>query len=98
MKYESLVNVLITARGGSKRIKDKNIKKFYNEPIILRVYKQVLKSGVFKKIHISTDSKKIKNLMLKNNIKIDFMRPSKLALDHIVINDVIITIIFLLKI
>ena len=80
---------IIPARGGSKRIKNKNIKRFYDEPIILKVYKQVLKSGIFKKIHISTDSLKIKNLLKKNNIKIDFMRPSAISTDHSVINDVI---------
>jgi len=72
--------LIIPARGGSKRIKDKNIKKFKNKPIIFYPLENAIKSKLFSKIHISTDSKKIINI-LKNKIKIDFMRPKKFSGD-----------------
>ena len=46
---------IIPARGGSKRIKNKNIKLFCYKPIILRTLDTVIKSKLFNKIHVSTD-------------------------------------------
>ena len=51
--------VIIPARGGSKRIKNKNIKKLLGTPLIGYSIKAVLKSKSFDKIHISSDNKKI---------------------------------------
>ena len=80
---------IIPARGGSIRIKDKNIKKFFKKPIISYPINALKKSKLFKKIHISTDSLKIKKMVDKIGVKTDFMRPRKLALDHVIINDVL---------
>ena len=52
---------IIPARSGSKRIKNKNIKKFINEPIIAKTIKIVRKFNKFDKIYVSTNSNKIKN-------------------------------------
>ena len=48
--------VIIPARSGSKRIKNKNIKKFINEPIIAKTIKIVQKFNKFDKIYVSTNS------------------------------------------
>ena len=57
---------IIPARGGSKRIKNKNIKPFCGKPIINYTLDTIIKSKLFKKIHVSTDSKEItKQLFLK---------------------------------
>ena len=73
--------MIIPARGNSKRIKDKNIKIFHGNPIIYYSIDSSIKSNLFDKIHISTDSIKIKNIVEKKGIKIDFMRPKKLSGD-----------------
>ena len=74
---------IIPARSGSKRILNKNIKKFFDKPIINYSINNALKSKLFKKIHISTDSLKLKSFIeKKNNIKIDFLRIKKLASDQ----------------
>ena len=59
---------IIPARIGSKRIFQKNIKKFYGKPIILHTLEKVIKSKLFDKIIVSSDSTKILKLSKKNNI------------------------------
>ena len=49
---------IIPARGGSKRIPDKNIKLFKGVPIISRTIKELKKSNIFDLIIVSTDSLK----------------------------------------
>ncbi len=80
--------MIIPARGNSKRIKDKNIKIFHGNPIIYYSIDSSIKSNLFDKIHISTDSIKIKNIVEKKGIKIDFMRPKKLSGDLTPLMDV----------
>ncbi len=73
--------LILPARSGSKRIKNKNIKLFKKKPIILYSLLEAKKSKLFSKIHVSTDSKKIKKIVEKNGFNIDFLRPKKLATD-----------------
>ena len=73
--------MIIPARGNSKRIKKKNIRNFNGMPIIYYSIDSALKSNLFSKIHISTDDIKIKKIVEKKGVKIDFMRPKKLSRD-----------------
>ena len=73
---------IIPARSGSQRIKNKNIKIFHNKPIISYSIKTALKSKLFKKIHVSTESKKIKKVVKSYGLNIDFFRPKSLSRDH----------------
>ena len=50
--------LVIPARSGSKRIKNKNFKLFKNKPIISYSISTALKSKLFDKIIISTNNKK----------------------------------------
>jgi pseudaminic acid cytidylyltransferase len=70
---------IIPAREGSKRIKNKNLKKFHKKPLIYYSIKSTLDSGIFDKIHISSDSQKILNYSERQGIKTDFVRPKKLS-------------------
>ena len=70
---------IIPARGGSVRIKNKNIKLFCGKPIISYPINSAKKSHLFKKIHISTDSLRISRIVKNSNLKIDFLRPKLLA-------------------
>jgi len=68
---------IIPARGGSKRIKLKNIKKFKGRPIIYYPLKTALKSKLFNNIIVSSDSKKILAYVKKTFPKIQLHKRSK---------------------
>lgn len=72
---------IIPARGGSKRIPDKNIREFCGRPMISYVLDAARESGLFQKIHVSTDSNKISEIVSELGFPVDFMRPSELADD-----------------
>ena len=81
--------LIIPARGNSKRIKNKNIKKFNGNPIIFYTLETAIKSKLFKKIHVSTDSKKIAKIIKYKKLSMDFYRPRHLSGDKVGIIDVI---------
>ncbi len=81
--------LIIPARSGSKRIKNKNIKLFNGKPIISYPIKESIKSKLFNKIHVSTDSNKIANISKKYGASIDFLRPKKLSDDNVSLFQVI---------
>lgn len=81
--------LVIPARAGSKRIKNKNIKLFCGKPIISYPIKAAVESKLFRKIHVSTDSIKIANICKKFGANTDFLRPKKLSGDNIPLFDVI---------
>ena len=65
---------IIPARGGSKRIKNKNIKNFFGKPLIYYSIKAAIKSNIFDKIIVSTDSKKIASIVKKYGAEVPFLR------------------------
>lgn len=75
--------LIIPAKSFSKRIKNKNFKNFLGKPIIDYPYNAAKRSKIFDKIHISTESDKIKKRLEKKGIKIDFLRPKKLTKDSV---------------
>ena len=81
--------LIIPARGGSRRIKNKNIKIFYNKPIIYYPLIAAKNSKLFKKIHVSTESKKIKSVVKQIGFKNDFYRDKKLSNDNVGIIEVV---------
>jgi N-acylneuraminate cytidylyltransferase len=72
---------VIPARGGSKRIKNKNIKNFNDKPLISYSIKTAIRSKLFDEVIVSTDSKKIAKIAKKYGAKIPFLRPGNLAND-----------------
>ena len=56
---------IIPARGGSKRIKKKNIKLFFNRPMISYAIKNAINSKLFDEIIVSTDDLEIKKIAKK---------------------------------
>ena len=85
--------LIIPARGNSKRIKNKNIKYFYGKPIISYSIKLALKSKLFDKIHVSSDSKKILKVSNKIKFGIGFKREKKLAKDSTPLFDVFLDVV-----
>ena len=75
-KSEKKLNyILILARGGSKRVKNKNLKKIGNLSLIERKINNALNSKVGK-VFLSTNSSKIKKIGIKKRISI-IDRPNK---------------------
>ena len=72
---------LIPARIGSKRIKKKNIKKFYGKPLISYAILNAKKSNLFKKIIVSTDSERVAKIAIKYGAEVPFLRPKKFSND-----------------
>lgn len=72
---------VIPARGGSKRIPGKNIIPFCGRPMIAYALDAVERSGLFDKIHVSTDSEEIRDVVAKLGFEVDFMRDPALADD-----------------
>ena len=72
---------VIPARGGSKRIPNKNIKLFCNKPIIAYSIEAALGSELFDRVIVSTDAEEIASVAEKYGAEIPFMRPKELADD-----------------
>lgn len=72
---------VIPARGGSKRIPKKNIAPFCGKPMMAYAIEAAAGSGVFDKIHISTDAPEIAEAAAVLGYKPDFMRTPDLADD-----------------
>jgi pseudaminic acid cytidylyltransferase len=69
---------IIPARGGSQRIKGKNIKIFAGAPMISWPILASLESGLFDRIYVSTDNKDIEQIALSLGAKV-LWRPANLA-------------------
>lgn len=80
--------LVIPARSGSKRIKNKNFKNFKGKPIISYSILTALKSKIFDKIVVSTDDKNNLNYLKKYKIDISF-RSKKLSDDNTTIESVL---------
>lgn len=87
---EKRILALIPARGGSKGLKDKNILKLNNKPLISYTIEAALKSKYIDDVIISTDSKEIAKIAEKAGAENPFMRPDYLATDTATTYDVLI--------
>ncbi len=72
---------LITARGGSKRVPRKNIKMFFDKPLIVWTIEVIQKSSSVKKWILSTEDTEIAEIGRGHGIDIPFLRPKELAED-----------------
>ena len=81
---------LIPARGGSKRLPNKNIKKLVGKPLLnysIDVAREITSDD---NICVSTDSEEIKKVAESYGLKVPFLRPAKFATDIATTNDVIL--------
>lgn len=78
-RYKCLA--LVPARSGSKRIKNKNIRKLGDHPLIAYTIVSAIKSGVFTSIIVSTDSYEIGKIAKYYGAEVPFLRPKKYASD-----------------
>jgi len=80
---------IITARGGSKRIPKKNIRKFCGQPIIAYSIQAALESDIFDEVMVSTDSEEIADVARKYGASVPFMRSAETSNDYATTNDVL---------
>ena len=73
---------LIPARGGSKRISQKNIKSFAGKPIIGWTIEKAIKTNLFKKILVSTDDQKIAKVSESFGADVAYPRPNHISNDQ----------------
>ena len=75
------VVAIILARGGSKGIPRKNIRKLCGKPLIAWTIEAAQKSKYIDRIIISTDDQEIADVARIYGAEVTFMRPKKLAQD-----------------
>lgn len=73
---------IIPARGGSKRIKHKNIRLFDGIPLIAHSINTAKQSGCFDAVVVSTDNDEIAAVAEQFGALVPFRRPAALADDH----------------
>ena len=84
-----MIVAVIPARGGSKRIPKKNIKKFFGKPIISYSIKAAIDSKLFDKVIVSTDCENIAQVAINYGAEVPFMRPEELSGDFLGTHEVV---------
>ena len=82
MSTEKFV-AIIPARGESKRIPGKNIKKFSGKPLIAWTILGALKSKYLDRVIVSTDDKEITKIAKRYGAEVPFLRPKEMAIPTI---------------
>lgn len=80
MENEKIL-LTIAARGGSKGVKDKNIRMLNGKPLIAYTVLQAIRWGKAHKIVCSTDAEAIASLAKEYGAEVPFRRPANLAGD-----------------
>jgi len=70
---------IITARGGSKGIPQKNLRKLDGKPLIEYTIQSAKSSKLIDRIIVSTDSQKIANFSKSKKVEVPFLRLKKLS-------------------
>lgn len=81
---------VIPARGGSKGVPGKNMKELAGKPLIAYTIEAAINSNIFKKVIVSTDSRKIAMIAKEYGAEIPFMRPIEISGDTASSDDVVI--------
>lgn len=80
---------LITARGGSKIIPRKNLRRLAGKPLIAHTIEAALEAGVLDRVVVSTEDPEIAEVALEHGAEVPFRRPFSLATDEAGSMDVI---------
>ena len=73
---------LIPARGGSKRIPRKNIKKLCGKPLVAWTIEAAFEAQIVDRIIVSTDDQEIADISRQYGAEVPFLRPDELARDE----------------
>lgn len=83
---------IIPARGGSQRIPKKNIKDFFGKPIIAYTIEIALKSELFDKIIVSTDSQEIADISKLYGATVPFLRSEANSNNYATLSNVLLEV------
>ena len=72
---------VICARGGSKGLVRKNVRRLDGEPLVVRPIRHALESGVIGTVLVTTDDEEIAGLARDAGAEVPFLRPAELADD-----------------
>jgi N-acylneuraminate cytidylyltransferase len=72
---------VIPARGGSKRIPKKNIRPLAGKPLIAYTIEAALRSGLFQRVIVTTDSPEIADVVERYGAEVPFLRKASLSDD-----------------
>lgn len=72
---------IIPARGGSKRLPGKNIKKLAGIPLIVHTIRHASQAKILTRTIVSTDNEAIADVCRRAGAEVPFMRPGELAED-----------------
>jgi len=73
---------IIPARSGSKRVKNKNIRKLIGLPLLAHTIKHSLYSKLINRTIVSTDSNKYAKIAKKYGAEVPFLRPKNISGDR----------------
>lgn len=88
---------IIPARGNSKGLSHKNIKKLLGKPLIAYSIEQAKRTKYIDRVIVSTDSKKIARIAKSFHVEVPFMRPKRFAQDNSSVINVLLHAISWLK-
>jgi len=88
---------IIPARGGSKGIKNKNIKSFNGRPLIAYAIGAAQKTKLINRIIVSTENETIARVAKKLGAEVPFLRPANLAEDNSPVKDAVLHLLLNLK-
>ncbi len=89
VENERFCLAVIPARGGSKRVPGKNIRDLCGKPAIDYTIEAAIKSRLFSKVIVSTDSHKIAEAGKAAGAEVPFMRNSEISDDYTPVSEVI---------
>jgi N-acylneuraminate cytidylyltransferase len=84
---------IITARGGSKRIPRKNIRRFRGKPMLAWPLEAALTSGLFDEVMVSTDDAEIAEIAVQYGAVVPFLRSPRTADDFATTSDVLVEVL-----
>ncbi|MDC0516787.1 pseudaminic acid cytidylyltransferase [Candidatus Pelagibacter sp.] len=84
-----MIIAIIPAKLNSSRFPGKNIASLKGKPLLYYSIRAAIRSGIFDEVHVSTDSRSIKNIAEKYGAKVPFLRNKKLSDSKSTVLDVI---------
>ncbi|MBR4759346.1 MAG: acylneuraminate cytidylyltransferase family protein [Lachnospiraceae bacterium] len=73
---------VVTARSGSKGLKDKNIRLMAQKPLMAYTIESALESGMFHTVMVSTDSEEYAKIAKEYGAQVPFLRREETSGDH----------------
>lgn len=83
MYKDKQILAVVLARGGSKGIKDKNVKDLAGKPLLAWTIEEARKSKYIDRLILSSDSQKIIDVAQNFGCETPFVRPKELAEDEV---------------